>query len=419
MNRLYSTLLALALVLAVSGCAEHPASVSSQVQLPTVNQSQMASMGYVATPSGWFHRSCVVEIPDGAYVDASGLVTRRDKTTFLIPTRCAYPSYPNLPRLGGPNAQFTPTSYGWIEDAQITQSLPSWYSAISAYWRVPPAPAGQYTDNQLYYTFPGLQANSETAIIQSVLQYGRNSWFGGNYWTLASWSVSGGVGHWSSWAVVQPGDLIFGWVRSSNCDGTSCDWAITSFDITRVWATTYTARLTKYYNFATGGALETYGLTSCDQYPGTGVVFGPVAVLDASGRPLSPTWTDTIRAQQPPLCSFNVTSTSTTVTLSYNGPPPPPPPPSLDVSITGPSRVNPNVYCYYSATVSGGVQPYSYAWMQGSTVIGTDEWVDAYTGNSNFLLSVTATDAGGAWGSAQRSVTVTPSAPTCPMRPSP
>lgn len=96
-------------------------------------------------------------------------------------------------------------------------------------------------------------------------------------------------------------------------------------------------------------------------------------------------------------------------------PPPPPPPPSLSVGITGPTSVKPDTYCTWSATVSGGTPPYSYSWTQNSMPVGSDSWVDVYTGTSNFSLSVTVTDGAGSWGSAQGSVTVTSGAPMCQM----
>src|SRR6266568_4644975 len=52
---------------------------------------------FVATPAGWFHRSCVHEIPNGAKVDAAGNVTRADGTTFQIP-KCQYASTWNVPQ---------------------------------------------------------------------------------------------------------------------------------------------------------------------------------------------------------------------------------------------------------------------------------------------------------------------------------
>src|SRR6266498_496073 len=48
--------------------------------------------GYVSTPAGWFHKSCVHEIPAGARVSIDHVVTRRDGTKYQIP-HCRYPAY--------------------------------------------------------------------------------------------------------------------------------------------------------------------------------------------------------------------------------------------------------------------------------------------------------------------------------------
>ena len=94
---------------------------------------------------------------------------------------------------------------------------------------------------------------------------------------------------------------------------------------------------------------------------------------------------------------------------------PPPPPPSLSVSISGPTRVQPDVYCNWSSAVSGGSPPYNYSWTQGGTIVGNGASVSLYTGSASFSLGLTVTDANQAQGSATMSVSVTSSARVCPM----
>src|SRR5690242_2937024 len=52
--------------------------------------------GYVLTPAGWFHSSCVHEIPAGARVSINHVVTRKDGTSYQIP-KCLFPAFLTLP----------------------------------------------------------------------------------------------------------------------------------------------------------------------------------------------------------------------------------------------------------------------------------------------------------------------------------
>ncbi len=90
-------------------------------------------------------------------------------------------------------------------------------------------------------------------------------------------------------------------------------------------------------------------------------------------------------------------------------------PPPLSVSIQGPARVKPNVYCTWSSSVAGGTPPYTYYWTRGGVGVGTESTVNVYTGTSSFVLRLDAGDQLGSQGFAQKSVTVTSSAPMCPQ----
>ena len=82
----------LPLLLLAAACAEHPESPSSSG--PTL-ATQAPQSEYVSTPVGWYHRSCVYQIPEDAVVDRSGKVTRKDGSTYQL-AKCMFPA-----RMGG------------------------------------------------------------------------------------------------------------------------------------------------------------------------------------------------------------------------------------------------------------------------------------------------------------------------------
>ncbi|HEY4217325.1 MAG TPA: PKD domain-containing protein [Gemmatimonadaceae bacterium] len=97
--------------------------------------------------------------------------------------------------------------------------------------------------------------------------------------------------------------------------------------------------------------------------------------------------------------------------------------PALDVSIDGPTLIQPGATCSWNAVISNGTSPYAYEWQsQGQGVVGYDEY---YTGakepglGATFDLQVSATDSHGAPGLAQITVTEDSSAPVCEFSPSP
>lgn len=348
MKRALWTLVAAAVAAA---CAESPTAVSRSNQSVKTEVALVSAQGdYVATPAGWYHRSCVHEIPDGARWDTAGVVTRRDGSVYRIPP-CAYASYPlNQPPSGVGMAPQTPTNSGWIEYAYVTVAPPDWFHQLTAYWTVPAAPVGQYSGTQVFYSFPGLQ--SASYIIQPVVQYGYNGSFGGSYWTMASWYCNTGSNcNHSTPVTIYPSDVMYGSVMPSGCSNGICTWTITTQDVTRPAQTRLTWNDTQSYTFATGGALEVYGLTACNQYPTTGIFYTGITLYDNSGQ-LSPSWTNYTAGGLNPSCNFSLASTPTTVSLYFN-PPPPPPPLSNYIYAQAP---------YYYAEPSGGYPPYSYLW---------------------------------------------------------
>jgi Subtilase family len=87
--------------------------------------------------------------------------------------------------------------------------------------------------------------------------------------------------------------------------------------------------------------------------------------------------------------------------------------PIASVSISLPSKVKPYTTCGWTATVTGGNPGFTYRWYRNGQAVGQGQSVQVYSDDSNFTLRVDVTDQYGLTGTKSRSVTVTPTAPTC------
>ncbi len=350
-NRLGLSMLAVLAVAVAAGCGEPPTDSSvGTVALQSILASVPPQSDYVFTPGGWYHRSCVHEIPNGAVTDTGGLVRRVDGTTYKIPP-CRYPSYPNFRHSSQAGRQQpAPVSSGWTLFAYDTlPKLQNWYQLIHAVWTVPAAPVGTYTYPTVYFAFTGLQ--SDRYIIQPVIQYGYSAYGGGNYWTMAAWEcghTAESCSH-STPITIAAGDSIEGWVESSFCTNGVCTWTVDMKDWTTGQSTWRIWNNDPYvYWYAAGGVVETNGQTYCAQYPATGVFFYSMNVWDRYGN-VYPAWRDTVQFGANPNCAFSVTSTPSTVNLYHNQVP-------LADYITNDGN------SWYTAHPSGGRPPYSNYW---------------------------------------------------------
>ena len=210
-------------------CSE-PVSISPG---SSARQTSMSRMGRARTPStcilqavgGIIGRACN-EIEDGAKVNRDRSVTRRDGSKYQIPP-CAYLTYRSRP--GTTEAASTPADSGWMEWAYVTEPPGSWYSQINANWTVPAAPQRGYNSAQTYFSFPGVQ--SDSFILQPVLQYGYSAAGGGNTGPYASWQCDGLsrlLGVHSTLRPASDSDAMTGSVAASACSAGSCTWTITT-----------------------------------------------------------------------------------------------------------------------------------------------------------------------------------------------
>ena len=156
---------------------------------------------------------------------------------------------------------------GWIAYAEWRNDSGSPVSLFRATWTVPPAPLTQSGQSVMY--FNGIQ--SDTYILQPVLQWGETALGGGNYWAVASWLAARPhvVAHRSPQLVpVQTGQVLEGVI--SLVDGTSpgpysynCQFVGlggTSLDVQGIDELTVCV-----------ATLEAYQITAGSDYPGGGV----------------------------------------------------------------------------------------------------------------------------------------------------
>lgn len=206
------------------------------------------------------------------------------------------------------------TISGWIGYAYFGSGG---FSKFNGYWVVPTAPQTQTT--QVIYLFPGLDWHYGPygSIIQPVLLWGNNGFYGGNYWSLSSWWWIGDLttsppttkdydfspvisGHAAPPNInyeIKTGDLIYG---SMNYDSSAPDpkqhfWTITATVADK--QTTLTHYISKEYGYTNQEqkytraivVLEVARVGDATQLPG-GTNFYGLLLKDLSGSVVTPEW---------------------------------------------------------------------------------------------------------------------------------
>jgi len=273
--------------------------------------------GYVITPFGYFHPSCVLQLTEGETLLADGpAIQHADGTLETIPA-CNYPRYTasgEIVTAGEP-----PTINGWVESANTTTATS--YGALTATWIVPPGPASN--NGQTLYFFPGLEdINDVVSIIQPVL--GWNADFAGA-WSIASWNCCpSGITVESSPVPVDAGHEIRGIIRDACSAGTlSCSkWEVTSEDVSTGKSTklSNTPSEGQTFNWAFAGVLEAYGVVQCSDYPSNGsLTFSGIALYDYNfDRITDPSWSKPNASPGlTPQCTYGGSVAAKQVTIDY------------------------------------------------------------------------------------------------------
>ncbi len=287
-------------------------------RLAGANRPAAVPAGFVVTPFGYFHPSCVGHLANGDVLRHEEKIIQHANGTYDKMHVCAYSHYraDGEEVTGVERAVKDPNiSHAWIEYASITTT--SAYGQIYSEWDVPPAPTNN--DGQTVYLFNGLEdINDVVTIIQPVL--GWNSDYA-SAWGIASWNCceSGSV-YEATPAHVSSGDILHGYVFDNCAAGTkTCpSWDIVIVDITNGNFSEYVdaANFGQTFNWAFGGVLEVYNIVQCGDYPAaprddvySGIAFYNQSVLnDKFVKIAAPNWKITnVAGGLTPQCSYGGT----------------------------------------------------------------------------------------------------------------
>jgi len=303
----YSRLLkSIAFTILVAGlaAAQAPAGARRPAAVPA---------GFVITPFGYFHPSCVNHLAQGDVLREDKNAVEHADGTFETVQKCAYPHFrADGEKVAGAEpagAKPPDISHAWIEYASIHE--PNNYGQIYAEWDVPPNPSDN--DGQTLYLFNGLEDyTADVSIIQPVL--GWNSDYSAA-WGIAAWNCCYTGNTWEGTPQkTKPGDHLEGYVFNNCTGGTK---TCTSWDI--VIADDQNGKYSQLidapnngqtFNWAFGGVLEVYNIVQCGDYPESdyagGIGFSNQSVLNDNFDVItSPAWTITnLSSGLTPQCSY-------------------------------------------------------------------------------------------------------------------
>ncbi len=310
---------------------------AAQAQTPPgANRPAAVPSDYVITPFGYFHPSCVVHLAEGDELrPAQQVIRHADGTTLAVPA-CNYPHY----RADGEKvygdergAYAHAISHSWVVAADCVagstaiDNMPpcgttaSSFTALSAQWSVPPAPAAN--DGQTLFFFPGLQdiTAAATTILQPVL--GWNADFK-SAWGIASWNccVSGTVQE-SQAQQVSSGDTIHGLIGCHTYLGGACtSWDITTSDLQNGKSSQMldTPSTSPIFNWAFAGAVEVYNIQQCTDFPANGAItFNNIQLTSNVMVIPNATWaiTNYLAGGSTPQCSYGGQAAPLQATLTW------------------------------------------------------------------------------------------------------
>lgn len=274
--------------------------------------------GFVITPFGYFHPSCVMMLAEGNTLLDNG-VRHADGTVEPAPV-CDYPHYTKTGVAIDPGSKVVsgiePTINGWLEYVSVTTS--SSYGEIKAGWIVPPLPTTN--DGQTLFFFPGLEdINDVKSIVQPVLQ-----WYAPGPWAMASWNCCMSGTTWESPPInVSPGDTVGGEIAPTCAPGGDycATWNVISVDKNTGQKTTLgkTPAAGQIWNWAFGAVTEDYGVLSCDDFPANKTVTFRVWLYDQNGNLISsPGWVGSpAGGGVQPQCGYGLKVTPTLETVKY------------------------------------------------------------------------------------------------------
>lgn len=244
---------------------------AAQAQAPAgPNRPAAVPAGYVITPFGYFHPSCVVHLAQRDELRPDEGIIRHVNGTIANMPQCAYPHFRGDGEqvAGDERGIKTPDiSHNWIISASVTTG--SSYGELTAQWNVPPTPLAN--DGQTLQYFTGFEdANNVVAILQPVLSWNDDY---PSAWGIASWNCCvKGTTFEATPQRVSPGDTILGYMFDNCAAGTTktcTSWDVITWDLQsgKTSQLTDTSNSGQTFNWAFGGVLEVYNVAQCSDYP--------------------------------------------------------------------------------------------------------------------------------------------------------
>jgi hypothetical protein len=269
----------LALGCGAEGPAPAPANreTDSSVEADAAQVRDWLPSGYVETPNGQVHESCIHEVPEGGEVDRDGAI-RVNGQMMRAPSPCGFEVL-HLNRANVVNRTYGDVARqsspllidGWTRYVQATANnmgvFPVRFNGLETTMIVPSPPSQQLF--QTIFLFPSFTPADAGTILQPVLRWGD----GIQKWLVAAWYGDRLDNYYhSQWVQVTPGENIVGSVRDvrNSCVGTDCMWDVklsrggTTLTLLRIASSEAYTRVQK-------AALEVYGVTSCKHLPASGV----------------------------------------------------------------------------------------------------------------------------------------------------
>jgi hypothetical protein len=320
--------------------------LTANAQVPAgANRPASVPEGYLVTPMGYFHASCVKQVASTDVLHPDEMAIYHADGSFDAMHVCAYPHFtakgeliPLEPAAKGSGAgnkliPLNPSTetgskeppyikHSWMVDIETYTS--SSYGEVKSDFTVPKAPSSH--DGQIIYLFPGLQDynnNATETILQPVL--GWDAYYS-NAWGIASWNccVSNTL-YVSNPEPANTGDKIYGEVINQCKSGTlECGkWTVKTEDkSTGAYSDLLNeSNFGQTFNWGFGSVLEVYYVKKCSDYPqGGSLESTSVDFYNDEFQKITPTWYLSLDDKSgSPQCGYGgyLDGNANTMTITY------------------------------------------------------------------------------------------------------
>jgi len=286
-------LLILPLVISV-----HP---GGKTQLGGLKNSPFGKEEYVLTPFGLSPKRCIVEVPNHSVVsetpEGNLLIESKNRTDSQLllvnDWNCPPPLRPSFNR-SDDNSMYTD---GWLDNSWYFPSGDQAIGTFTATYRVPGTPT--QTTGQVLFYFIGLEdgLGGSLAILQPVLSFNNID----QGWSFCSWYCcpAGVTTHAPAVTGFGAGDSLEGVIENQS-DGVYLVQSIVSSSGSDSSLTASTE--TRVFDWA-DVTLETYGVSSCEQFPEGAMTFSNMKMEAIGGAAMTPQW----EASPPTECGGTLT----------------------------------------------------------------------------------------------------------------